>query len=182
MFSVTSRGARRREQCLSPGRTPAAAPGSEGRQRAAAWAPSPPPGPARARATAPRGPARSPRGYARPSRGRGAPGAFRPRGGRAGSARAAPAPRWLPPRHLSASPAPGAGLPASPLRGRITRPDVRVSIRTSPRPAPLGSAPTAPAAARPAAARGALPARPSRARRPVAARARGSPAACRWPG
>lgn len=33
-------------------------------------------------------------------------------------------------------PAPGAGLPASPLRGRITRPDVRVSLRTSPRPAP----------------------------------------------
>lgn len=29
-----------------------------------------------------------------------------------------------------------AGLPASPLRGRITRPDVRVSLRTSPRPAP----------------------------------------------
>lgn len=33
-------------------------------------------------------------------------------------------------------PSPGAGLPASPLRGRITRPDVRVSLRTSPRPAP----------------------------------------------
>lgn len=32
--------------------------------------------------------------------------------------------------------APWAGLPASPLRGRITRPDVRVSLRTSPRPAP----------------------------------------------
>lgn len=32
--------------------------------------------------------------------------------------------------------APRAGLPASPLRGRITRPDVRVSLRTSPRPAP----------------------------------------------
>lgn len=52
-----------------------------------------------------------------------------------------------------ASPAPGAGLPASPLRGRITRPDVRVSFRTSPRPAPLRApAPTAPAAARRAAA------------------------------